>query len=99
MADARATTTVTRMDGVDSAAGRCASMGHSPSLPAERRRCPGTGGAAYQTTLLADRLRWAAAHGCDLAVVTTMPGSKSQENVLRRGFERLYTRAITGEDR
>ena len=32
--------------------------------------------------------------GCDLAVVTTQPGSKSQENVQRRGFELLYTRAV-----
>jgi hypothetical protein len=27
-------------------------------------------------------------------VVTTQPGSKSQENVQRLGFELLYTRAI-----
>jgi len=27
-------------------------------------------------------------------VVTTQPGSKSQQNALRRGFERLYTRAV-----
>ena len=47
-----------------------------------------------QTALLGTRLRWAAAQGCDLAVVTTQPGSKSQENALRRGFERLYTRAV-----
>lgn len=57
------------------------------TLPAFRRR-------GVQTTLLTGRLRAAAALGCDLAVVTTLPGSKSQENVMRRGFERLYTRAI-----
>jgi len=32
--------------------------------------------------------------GCDVAVVTTQPGSKSQENVQKHGFELLYTRAI-----
>ena len=32
--------------------------------------------------------------GCDLVVVTTAPGSKSQENCHRRGFELLYARAI-----
>jgi GNAT superfamily N-acetyltransferase len=57
------------------------------TLPAFRRR-------GVQTALLAERLRWAALQGCDLAVVTTQPGSKSQQNALRRGFERLYTRAV-----
>ena len=33
------------------------------------------------------------AAGCDIAVVTTLPGSKSQQNVQRRGFELLYARA------
>jgi len=32
--------------------------------------------------------------GCDVAVVTTQPGSKSQENLQRQGFELLYTRAV-----
>jgi hypothetical protein len=38
------------------------------------------------------------AAGCDIAVVTTAPGSKSQENVQRRGFDLLYTRAILVKD-
>ena len=29
-----------------------------------------------------------------IAVVTTQPGSKSQQNVQRRGFDLLYTRAV-----
>jgi hypothetical protein len=36
----------------------------------------------------------AAAAGCDVAVITTQPGSKSQENAQRRGFQLLYTRAV-----
>jgi len=32
--------------------------------------------------------------GCDIGVVTTQPGSKSQQNVQRRGFDLLYTRAV-----
>lgn len=59
----------------------------SSTLPAHRRR-------GVQTTLLATRLAEAAAVGCDLAVVTTLPGSRSQHNVQRHGFELLYTRAI-----
>jgi GNAT superfamily N-acetyltransferase len=57
------------------------------TLPAYRRR-------GVQTALLAARLADAAAAGCDIAVVTTQPGSKSQQNVQRRGFDLLYTRAV-----
>jgi hypothetical protein len=47
-----------------------------------------------QTALLAARLADAAAAGCDVAVVTTQPGSRSQQNVQRRGFDLLYVRAV-----
>jgi len=47
-----------------------------------------------QSALLSARLRAARDAGCDLAVVTTQPGSKSQENVERHGFELLYSRAV-----
>jgi GNAT superfamily N-acetyltransferase len=47
-----------------------------------------------QAALLERRLAEAAREGCELAVVTTLPGSKSQENVLRTGFELVYVRAI-----
>ncbi|MEU7140545.1 GNAT family N-acetyltransferase [Nocardia sp. NPDC046473] len=57
------------------------------TLPAFRRR-------GVQASLLAARLAAAAAAGCDLAVVTTLPGSKSQQNVQQLGFQLLYARAI-----
>ncbi len=57
------------------------------TLPTHRRH-------GIQSSLLAHRLAAAAAAGCDLAVVTTQPGSKSQENVQRQGFSLLYTRAV-----
>jgi GNAT superfamily N-acetyltransferase len=57
------------------------------TAPAYRRR-------GVQSALLGARLADAAAAGCDVAVVTTQPGSKSQENVQRRGFDLLYTRAV-----
>lgn len=47
-----------------------------------------------QTALLTTRLHEAARDGADLAVVTTQPGSKSQQNSQRQGFSLLYTRAI-----
>jgi hypothetical protein len=43
---------------------------------------------------LATRLADAAPAGCDIAVVTTQPGSKSHENVQRNGFRLRYARAI-----
>jgi len=57
------------------------------TLPEHRRR-------GVQTALVAARLEVAGREGCDVAVVTTQPGSKSQENAQRRGFELLYTRAV-----
>lgn len=57
------------------------------TLPTHRRH-------GVQSSLLATRLDRASAAGCELAVVTTQPGSKSQENVQRQGFALLYTRAV-----
>ena len=57
------------------------------TLPAHRRQ-------GVQTALLQYRLADAAGAGCDIAVVTTQPGSVSQQNVQRQGFELLYSRAI-----
>jgi GNAT superfamily N-acetyltransferase len=57
------------------------------TAPAHRRR-------GVQTALLSARLADAAAAGCDVAVITTQPASKSQQNAQRRGFDLLYTRAV-----
>lgn len=57
------------------------------TVPAHRRR-------GVQTALLRARLAAATAAGCDVAVVTTQPGSKSHQNVQRQGFDLLYARAI-----
>ena len=51
-------------------------------------------GRGVQKALVARRLDDARREGCDLAVVVTAPGTRSQDNVMRRGFELLYTRAI-----
>jgi GNAT superfamily N-acetyltransferase len=47
-----------------------------------------------QSALLAARLLVAHGQACDLAVVTTQPGSKSHQNVQRAGFDLLYARAV-----
>jgi GNAT superfamily N-acetyltransferase len=57
------------------------------TAPAHRRK-------GIQNALLAVRLADAANQGCDLAIVITQPGSKSQQNAQRQGFHLLYTRAV-----
>jgi GNAT superfamily N-acetyltransferase len=57
------------------------------TLPQYRRR-------GVQSALLDARLRDARSLGCDIAVVTTAPGSKSQQNAQRHGFALLYARAL-----
>lgn len=60
-------------------------------LPDARRR----GG---QSALLAHRLEQARDAGCSLVTVTTEPGSKSQQNLHRAGFQLLYSRAVLVKD-
>ena len=69
-----------------------AQLSGASTLPAHRRQ-------GVQTALLLARLDLARAAGCDIAVVTTQPGSKSQENVQRQGFQLLYTRAVLVRER
>jgi len=57
------------------------------TVPEYRRR-------GIQTALLSARLADAAAAGCDISVITTPPGSKSQQNAQRQGFDLRYTRAV-----
>jgi ribosomal protein S18 acetylase RimI-like enzyme len=64
-----------------------AQMAGAAIAPAHRRR-------GIQSALLSARLRDATAAGCDIAVVTVQPGSRSQQNVQRQGFHLLYTRAV-----
>lgn len=51
-----------------------------------------------QAALIRARLAFAQRAGCDLAVVTTSPGSDSQRNVVRHGFDLCYTRLIFTRD-
>ena len=64
-----------------------AQLAGAATLPEHRRQ-------GVQTALLRHRLLDSAQRGCDVAVVTTQPGSKSTENVQRFGFSVLYVRAI-----
>ena len=66
---------------------RLALLAGSGTLPAFR-------GRGVQKALVQRRLHDAREAGCDFAVVVTAPGTRSQDNVMRRGFELLYARAI-----
>jgi GNAT superfamily N-acetyltransferase len=64
-----------------------AQLAGAATAPAHRRR-------GIQSALLGARLADAAVAGCDIAVITTQPGSRSQKNAQRQGFGLLYTRAV-----
>jgi GNAT superfamily N-acetyltransferase len=68
-------------DGVVGAHKGVAGLFGASTLPAFRSR-------GVQSALLDARLAWASAHGCDLAVSLTQPGSISHRNIERRGFPR-----------
>jgi GNAT superfamily N-acetyltransferase len=51
-----------------------------------------------QTALLRARLDRARRAGCDLAVICTQPGSSSQRNAERQGFQVVYARTLMGRE-
>lgn len=55
------------------------------TLPAARRK-------GWQTKLIQSRLLAAQREGCDLAIVTVLPGSGSHRNYERAGFQLIYMR-------
>lgn len=59
-------------------------------------QCDGTlerfRGQGLQSKLIRARLSLAAQSGCDLAVADTQPGSQSQRNYERAGFQVIYTK-------
>jgi len=55
------------------------------TIPSARRQ-------GAQLALLEARLRYGAAHGCDIAMMAALPGSASQRNAERHGFRIAYTR-------
>ena len=55
---------------------------------------PTARGQGVHKALIHHRLTDARAAGAEIAVVSTAPGSRSQQNLMRRGFGLLYTRVI-----
>jgi len=60
-------------------------FGGSATVPDLRRR-------GLQSALLKERMRYASDRGCDLAMMVAEPGSDSQRNAERKGFQIAYTR-------
>jgi GNAT superfamily N-acetyltransferase len=60
-------------------------FGGSTTVPELRRR-------GLQGALLEERMRYAHARGCDLAMMVAEAGSNSQRNAERKGFRVAYTR-------
>ena len=70
-------------------AGDVALLAGASTVPSARRQ-------GAQNALLEDRLRYAAARGCTVAMMVTLPGSGSQRNSERNGFRIAYTRTKWG---
>jgi GNAT superfamily N-acetyltransferase len=79
------------IDGVPGAAGALiihegvALFGGAATVPELRRR-------GLQAALMHARMKYAADHGCDLAMMVAEAGSNSQRNAERQGFTVAYTR-------
>jgi GNAT superfamily N-acetyltransferase len=65
--------------------GGLATLFADSTIPAFRRR-------GHHRELISARLNEAIAQGCDTATATTVPGSQSQRNYERLGFEVVYTK-------
>jgi GNAT superfamily N-acetyltransferase len=82
---------VAELDGERIATGGM-SMHGGVALMAGASTAPEWRGRGAQLALLEARLRYAAAEGCDLAMMGALPGSTSQKNAERQGFRIAYTR-------
>lgn len=71
--------------GALSITGDVALLAGASTIPTARRQ-------GAQLALLEERLRYAAAHGCTVAMMAANPGSGSQRNAERNGFRIAYTR-------
>ena len=73
-------------------AGDVALLAGASTVPSARRQ-------GAQLALLEERLRYAAARGCTVAMMVALPGSGSQRNAERHGFRIAYTRTKWQLDR
>lgn len=79
------------LDGQPGAAG-VLSIHEGVALFAGAATVPEMRGNGLQSALLAERMRYAFNHGCDLAMMVAEAGGNSQRNAERKGFRVAYTR-------
>jgi hypothetical protein len=79
------------LDGQQIAAGAL-SVNNDVALLAGASTIPSARRQGAQNALLEERLLYAAAQGCTIAMMVTQPGSGSQRNAERHGFRIAYTR-------
>jgi GNAT superfamily N-acetyltransferase len=79
------------VDGNPGAAGAL-SLGEGVALFTGASTVPEFRRRGLQAALLAERMRFALARGCDLAMMVAEAGSSSQRNAERKGFRIAYTR-------
>ena len=79
------------VDGTLSATGAL-NIHDDTALMAGASTVPQARGRGAQQSLLAYRLHYAAQQGCSLAQMGALPGSASQRNAQRNGFQIAYTR-------
>lgn len=79
------------INGIPAAAGALL-MNEGVALFAGAATAPEFRRRGLQAALLAERMRYAAEHGCDLAMMAAEIGSGSQRNAERQGFRVAYTR-------
>lgn len=79
--------------GQAAAAGAMAVRGGLATLFADST-VPAFRGAGLHAALIRERLRAAVEAACDLATASTLPGSVSQRNYERHGFQVAYTKAV-----
>lgn len=79
---------------IDGAPVAAAAMSLAPGVAVLAGACtvPEARRQGAQLALLDYRLRYAAEHGCDVAMMCAEPGSPSQRNAERHGFRIAYTR-------
>jgi GNAT superfamily N-acetyltransferase len=82
---------LSELDGEPIAAGNL-SLNNGVALLAGASTIPAARNQGAQLALLDARLRYAADHGCDLAMMGAAPGSGSQRNAERNRFRIAYTR-------
>jgi len=90
---------VARLPGGEPAAGAALSVRDGTAVLFADSTLPGCRRRGLHAALIRRRLNAALAQGCDLAAATVFPGSASQRNYERLGFQVAYTKVLLIEEK